>query len=34
MGRRIFEAIEFLRTLNIVNGEYFINNKIQEGKRY
>ncbi|HXL56031.1 MAG TPA: adenylosuccinate synthase [Chitinophagaceae bacterium] len=28
-----FEAIEFLRTLNIVNGEYFINNKISEGKR-
>lgn len=28
-----FEAIEFLRTLNIVNGEYFINNKIKEGKR-
>jgi adenylosuccinate synthase len=27
-----FEAIEFLRTLNIVNGEYFINNKISEGK--
>jgi adenylosuccinate synthase len=28
-----FEAIEFLRTLNIVNGEYFINKKISEGKR-
>ncbi|MFL5811928.1 MAG: adenylosuccinate synthase [Flavisolibacter sp.] len=28
-----FEAIEFLKTLNIVNGEYFINNKISEGKR-
>ncbi len=28
-----FEAIEFLRGLNIVNGEYFINNKIAEGKR-
>jgi len=28
-----FEAIEFLRTLNIVNGEYFINNKIAEGKK-
>ncbi|MEP6846402.1 MAG: adenylosuccinate synthase [Panacibacter sp.] len=27
-----FEALEFLRTLNIVNGEYFINNKIKEGK--
>ncbi len=28
-----FEAVEFLRTLNIVNGEYFINNKISEGKK-
>src|SRR5215212_8221982 len=28
-----FEAIEFLKTLNIVNGEYFINNKINQGKR-
>ncbi|QES90173.1 adenylosuccinate synthase [Rhizosphaericola mali] len=28
-----FEAIEFLRTLNIVNGEYFINNAINEGKK-
>lgn len=28
-----FEAIEFLRTLKIVNGEYFINNKIKEGKK-
>ncbi len=28
-----FEAIEFLRTLNIVNGEYFINNKISQGKK-
>ena len=28
-----FEAIEFLKTLNIVNGEYFINNKLSEGKR-
>src|SRR5881275_1982329 len=28
-----FEAIEFLKTLNIVNGEYFINNKIKEGKK-
>ena len=26
-----FEAIEFLRSLNIVNGEYFINKKISEG---
>jgi adenylosuccinate synthase len=28
-----FEAIEFLKELNIVNGEYFINQKIKEGKR-
>jgi adenylosuccinate synthase len=28
-----FEAIEFLKTLNIVNGEYFINQKINEGKK-
>ena len=28
-----FEAIEFLRELNIVNGEYFINEKITEGKK-
>jgi len=28
-----FEALEFLKTLNIVNGEYFINEKIKEGKR-
>jgi adenylosuccinate synthase len=26
-----FEAIEFLRTLKIVNGEYFINEKISQG---
>ncbi len=28
-----FEAIEFLKGLNIVNGEYFINEKISSGKR-
>src|ERR1700710_1008377 len=28
-----FEAIEFLKQLNIVNGEYFINNKISQGKK-
>ncbi|MDQ2752284.1 MAG: adenylosuccinate synthase, partial [Bacteroidota bacterium] len=28
-----FEAIEFLRSLKIVNGEYFINNHISAGKK-
>jgi adenylosuccinate synthase len=28
-----FEALEFLKTLNIVNGEYFLNKQIAEGKR-
>jgi adenylosuccinate synthase len=28
-----FDAIEFLRTLNVVNGEYFINNKISQGQK-
>ena len=28
-----FEAVDFLKTLNIVNGEYFINNCISEGKK-
>jgi len=28
-----FEALEFLKELQIVNGEYFINNKIQQGKK-
>ena len=28
-----FEALEFLRSLQIVNGEYFINDKIQKGKK-
>lgn len=28
-----FEALEFLKQLNIVNGEYFINNQIKAGKR-
>lgn len=28
-----FEALEFLRTLKVVNGEYFINNLISSGKK-
>ena len=28
-----FDAIEFLRTLNIVNGEYFINDQLAKGKK-
>jgi adenylosuccinate synthase len=28
-----FDAIEFLRSLKVVNGEYFLNNKITEGKK-
>ena len=28
-----FEAIEFLKSLNIVNGEYFINEQIAQGKK-
>lgn len=28
-----FDAIEFLRSLQVVNGEYFLNNKITEGKK-
>ncbi|MEO7924125.1 MAG: adenylosuccinate synthase [Chitinophagaceae bacterium] len=28
-----FEALEFLKQLNIVNGEYFINKHIKEGKK-
>src|ERR1700741_2086305 len=28
-----FEALEFLRELNIVNGEYFINDQIKKGKK-
>lgn len=28
-----FEALEFLRQLNIVNGEYFINDRLQQGKK-
>ncbi len=28
-----FEALEFLKELNIVNGEYFINKQLQAGKR-
>lgn len=28
-----FEALEFMRELNIVNGEYFLNNKISQGAK-
>jgi adenylosuccinate synthase len=28
-----FEGVEFLRSLNIVNGEYFINDQISKGKK-
>ncbi len=28
-----FEALDFLRSFKIVNGEYFLNNKISEGKK-
>ncbi|ULQ52574.1 adenylosuccinate synthase [Flavihumibacter fluvii] len=28
-----FDAIDFLRSLNVVNGEYFINDKISKGKK-
>lgn len=28
-----FEALEFLKTLNVVNGEYFVNNAISKGKK-
>jgi adenylosuccinate synthase len=28
-----FEALEFLKTLNIVNGEYFVNQQLQKGKK-
>ncbi len=28
-----FEAVEFLKQLNIVNGEYFVNDKLSEGKK-
>lgn len=28
-----FDAIEFLKTLNIVNGEYFVNQKLSDGKK-
>jgi adenylosuccinate synthase len=31
--QEFFEAVEFLKQLNIVNGEYFINNKLQQQQR-
>lgn len=30
---KFFEAIDFLKTLNVVNGEYFINDQISKGKK-
>jgi adenylosuccinate synthase len=31
--QEFFEAIEFLKQLNVVNGEYFLNQKLQQGKK-
>lgn len=31
--KEFFEAVEFLKELNIINGEYFINKLIKEGKK-
>jgi adenylosuccinate synthase len=31
--KEFFEAVEFLKELNIVNGEYFINKLLKEGKK-
>jgi len=31
--QEFFEAVEFLKQLNIVNGEYFINQNLQQGKK-
>ena len=31
--QEFFEAVDFLKTLNIVNGEYFINDLLKEGKK-
>ncbi len=31
--KEFFEALEFLKTLKIINGEYFINEAIQSGKK-
>ena len=31
--QEFFEAVEFLKQLNIVNGEYFINRQLQDGKK-
>ena len=33
LEEEFFEALEFLKGLQIVNGEYFINDKIQQGKK-
>lgn len=34
MGGGVFEAVEFLKQLNIVNGEYFINSNLKAGKKF
>lgn len=31
--KEFFEAVEFVKSLNIVNGEYFINRQLAEGKK-
>lgn len=33
MEEEFFDALEFIRSLNILNGEYFLNDKITEGKK-
>ncbi len=34
LHEEFFAALEFLKELQIVNGEYFINDKIQQGKKF
>lgn len=31
--KEFFEAVEFLRTMNVVNGEYFLNKLLKDGKK-